>query len=560
MKKKHVPVLVAIILIIIIIAGMVAAWLIDKYSYSKARADLNEYFGTTGDIYTPIIYNDEIIEKKAVYQNGEVYLPMSFIEENLDDHFYRDVNENLLLYTNATDIYRSDIGSDTYTVGDSFSTEGYVISMAVGEDFYIATDYLKKFCNYEYAYYPDPGRVTIRSSWGQEQRATAKKDTWVRVLGGIKSDILCDLPAGTEVKVLEEMDDWDKVETVDGFIGYTEKKVLSSINTVDVPAVNDVVKPEYTVNHLDGKVCLVWNMVTNKTANSNAGALLDNTKGVNVISPTWYSLSDDHGGFISLADPDYVSQMHNRGIQVWALLENFTNKDVSTENVVNNTTSRQALVRGVVDSVLANNIDGINVDFELVSESAADGYIQFLRELSIECRKSGIILSADNSYLVNYSKKQQGEVVDYVIIMGYDEHVSAADGAGSVASLSFVQSGIDRTLENVSADKVINGVPFYTRLWTLEGSDLSTTAYSMTEIENFLAPYSPERTWDGAAAQNYIDFTADGKEYMVWIEDSESMKAKLDVMEASGLAGVAGWRLGQESPEIWDVISAYLAQ
>ena len=294
-------------------------------------------------------------------------------------------------------------------------------------------------------------------------------------------------------------------------------------------------------------------------ANSFAEGLLQNTQGVNVISPTWFSLIDDYGNFSSLADAGYVTAMHNRGIQVWALLDNFTNKEVSTANVVNNTTSRRNLIDQLIRTVQQYQIDGINVDFEAVSAEAAPGYIQFLRELYIECHKNGIILSADNGYLLNYDRGKQGEVVDYVIIMGYDEHVAAADGVGSNASIDFVQSGIEKTVSQVPAEKVINAIPFYTRLWKTTG-DIGQVAYGMNEIENFLNNNGVTTIWDDGTCQYTAQFSVDGTDYAVWLEESESIAVKLSVMEKYNLAGVAGWRLGQEKSDIWNEIAAYLQQ
>ena len=370
---------------------------------------------------------------------------------------------------------------------------------------------------------------------------------------------MADLQKGDDVRLVEEMDTWSLVTTYDGISGYVENKRIEETDPVTPAPVTDYVAPAYAPLQRDGKICLVWNMVTNKDANAYAQGLLDSTQGVNVISPTWFALSDDYGDFSSLADAGYVSAMHNRGIQVWALLDNFTNKEVSTADVVNNTTSRRNLINGLISTALEYNLDGINVDFESVSADAAKGYIQFLRELYIECHKNGIILSADNGYLLNYDRGRQGEAVDYVIIMGYDEHVAAADGVGSNASIDFVQSGIEKTVSQVPSAKVINAIPFYTRLWTTNG-EIGQVAYGMNEIENFLNANGATTVWDDAACQYKAQFSVDGTNYEVWLEESESIAVKLNIMSQYDLAGIAGWRLGQEKADIWNEIAAYLQQ
>lgn len=558
MKKKLIPIVVAIGLIIIILAIGVGGSLLDKYSYSKEKADLNAYFGVSGAEDTAIILNDEIVETHAIYRDGQCYFPIDFVNTNINNHFYYDVTENLIIFTTDLDKMKTTVGTTDYTLSNTFSSEGYVLTLAANDTVYLSADFLRKFCNFSYTYYPEPGRVVLQTVWDSEEHVRIKKDTQVRVLGGIKSEILCEVAKDDSVEILEEMETWTKVITTDGFIGYVENKRLGTVLGVTPEAVTDVPVPQYASIKKEGKVCLMWNMVTNTTANGLAGELLEGTQGVNVMSPTWFALSDNEGNFTSLADASYVEYMHSRGIEVWALIDNFT-YDVDTAAVLNTTSRREHLITQLVNTVLSYGIDGINVDFENVTQEASDGYIQFLRELSIECRKNGIVLSADNSHLVNYDRAKQGEVVDYVIIMGYDEHIAVADGPGSVASIEFVQRGIEKTLALVPAEKVINGVPFYTRLWTTTG-EIGQVAYGMQEIENFLANNGVETVWDEATCQYTAQFTLDGVGYAVWLEEKESLAVKLNVMNQYNLAGVAGWRLGQEKDDVWPVIGAYLQQ
>lgn len=558
MKKKWIPVAVAVGLIVIFIVIGLLTGILEKYSYSREKADLYEYFGITGGEEAAIILNDEIAETKAIYRDGQCYLPIGFVNENINNHFYYDMTEGLVLFTTDYDKVVTAVGSTDYTMGDTFSSEAFVLTVAANDTVYLSADFIRKFCNFSYEYFGEPNRVKLATQWETETYAQIKKDTQIRVLGGVKSEILTEIEEGASVEVLEEMDSWSKVKTNDGFIGYVENKRLENKTEVTPQPVNDVPVPEYASIKRDGKICLVWNMVTNAEANALADNLLSTTQGVNVISPTWFALSDNAGNFTSLADASYVERMHERGIEVWALIDNFTN-DVNTAEVLNVTSHRENLINQLVSAVQAYGIDGINIDFEHVTQEASDGYIQFLRELSIECRKNGIVLSADNSHLVNYDRAKQGEVVDYVIIMGYDEHIAASDGPGSVASIGFVQKGIEKTIALVPEEKVINGIPFYTRLWTTTG-DIGNTAYGMQEIENYLAQNGIQAEWDETDCQYRAQFTLDGVGYAVWLEEKESLNVKLNVMSNYNLAGVACWRLGQEKAEVWDVIAAYLQQ
>lgn len=558
MKKKLIPVAVAVGLIAVIVLIGVASKLWEKYSYSKERADLNQYFGVAGGEETAIILNDELIETKALYREGQCYLPIDFVNTNINNHFYYDKTEGLVLFTTDYDKVTTQVGSTDYTLSNTFTSDEYILTVAANNTVYLATDFVRKFSNFSYQYYPEPNRMVLNTSWETETHAQIAKDTQIRVLGGIKCEILTDIAEGSDVEILEEMETWSEVKTEDGFIGYVENKRLENQADMTPEAVNDVALPQYSSIKKEGKVCLVWNMVTNLTANGKAEELLNRTQGVNVISPTWFALSDDQGNFTSLADASYVEAMHARGIEVWALIDNFTNS-VNTAEVLNVTSHRTNLINQLIYTVQTYGIDGINVDFESVTQEAADGYIQFLRELSIECRKNGIVLSVDNSYLVNYDRAKQGEVVDYVIIMGYDEHIASSDGPGSVASIEFVQNGIEKTLALVPAEKVINGIPFYTRLWTTTG-DIGQTAYGMGEIESYLSERGVQPTWDEETCQYVAEFTIDDVGYAVWLEERESLSVKLNIMNQYNLAGVACWRLGQEKTDVWEAVSLYMQQ
>ena len=249
------------------------------------------------------------------------------------------------------------------------------------------------------------------------------------------------------------------------------------------------------------------------------------------------------------------------GMEVWALIDNF-DKDVSTYQTLSKTTSRTNLIRNLMTQVLKYDIDGINVDFEDVSYDAGEPFVQFLRELSIECRKEGIVLSVDNyvprEYTAHYNRKEQGIVADYVIIMGYDEHWGGGGVAGSVASIGFVEDGIAQTVADVPANKVINALPFYTRVWKTKGDSVTSEAIDMETAQNFIKNNGVNMSWDPQTAQNYGEVEKGNTLYQIWMEDKDSIEAKLAVMRKYNIGGVAAWKLGYETPDIWDMIAKYM--
>ena len=552
--KKAVPVIIAIALIFLIGAITFGMKVLEHFSYSKERMDLNGYFGLDAADEAALVLNDEIREEKGVVKDGRCYLTLETVHAFLNDRFYADYNEGWLLYTTPGEII--------YARAGEAGEDGYVPAFLEDGVMYAALDYVKKYTNFSYTMYTDPNRVVLTTVWDEHQTAEIKKDTAVRYQGGIKSDILTEAGAGDPVTVLDTMETWSRVATRDGFIGYVENKRLTNMRSEMRIPVADYQEPEYTSVRRDHKISLGWHQVTSEAANSTLSEVLDGVSGMNVISPTWFFLSDNEGSFVSIGNGAYVQEAHARGLEVWALVDNFT-YDVDIREILSYTSRRQKLIGGLVETALALGVDGINVDFEQVPEDAGEDYIEFIRELSIPCRANGLVLSVDNyvpkNYNSHYHWKEQGIVADYVIVMGYDENYGGSQETGRVASIGSVEEGIRTMTEYVPAEKVVNAVPFYTRIWETGTDGVKSQAVGMTTAENFLAQRGIEPVWDEETCQNYAEFEENGAFFQVWLEDAQSLQAKLQVMGQYGIGGVAAWKLGYEAghPDVWAVISDY---
>ena len=562
--KKIIPVLIAIVLIIVVAGIGFGARLAEKYSYSKERADLAEYFGITGSDDVPIILQDERIEEHARLWDGVCYFDFATVHKYFNDRFYEDKRENLLIYTLPDAIVTVPIGSQTVQTGGSDGSRDYVIARYEGDMLYVAADFVKEYTNFSYALYTEPNHMQIYTEWNERQVATIAEDTQVRYQGGIKSDILTDVSAGDRVIILEEMETWTKVKTEDAFIGYVENKRLNE-KTAETPApVTDYTEPVYASNTRDHKINLAWHAVGGIGGNDTLVEMMSGVKGVNVISPTWFALSDNNGNFTNLASMDYVNLAHDMGLEVWGLVDNFTNEGVDTYEVLAGLGTRTHLIDGLIETALAYGLDGINIDFEEVSLDAGQPFIEFIRELSIACRKNGIVLSIDNyvpmGYNDHYNRKEQGIVADYVIIMGYDEHHKSSDTAGSVASIDFVENGIANTVADVPANKVINAIPFYTRIWETRGTTVESQAVGMEMAQQYIKDHNITTAWDEKTCQNYGEYQSGDSYYQVWLEDEDSIRVKLNIMDKYGIGGVAAWKLGFEVDSIWDVIEEYMNQ
>lgn len=582
MKKKILPVIAALAFILVVILFMILGKVIDRYTPTDEHQDLAVHYGVTSDEEVAIIYNNELIEAKAKLLNGVVYLRLDTVKDYINDRFYWDANENLLRYTTATDLVSVPAESTNYTITKDSHSSDHIIVKADAETAYIAIDFVKTYSDFAYEVFEAPNRVVITTAWGDYTTTTAKKDTEIRVLGGIKSPILDDIAKGEELTILEELETWTEVITGDGIIGYVKSKNLGSKSTKTLTS--DYVPEEFSHIKKDFEINMAWHQVFNRSANSNISSVLSSTKGLNVISPSWFYLKDEKGGIGSLASSDYVSYCHQHNVEVWALVSNFgaadqglANPDLTT--ILTHTSSRDNLVNNLISSAIQYNLDGINIDFESVDPAVGDSYIQFIRELSLKCANNGIVLSVDNyvptAYTAFYDRAEQALFADYVVIMAYDEHYSGSE-PGSVASIGWVTEGIENTMKEVPADQIILGMPFYARVWSLtpaEGESLPedgavVDSYTNYDIGCYSASMGEQKrlanvngvtpVWSDEVGQYYAEYKNSGSIYQIWMEDEASIEEKLKVMDSFKLAGGAFWKLGLEQSSVWDTIIKYI--
>lgn len=576
MRKRIMPVIVALVFVIVVGLIAVCTALVQKYTPSKERADLQKYYNLTEEDDMAIILNNQKTEELCKYMNGHAYLTYEFVHDRLNQRFYWDANENILRYTTPTDVISVDAGSTDYYVTKEKNTEDYVIVQVDGDIMYLAVDFVQKYTNIDFKLEENPNLLLLTSEWGEIQTATVKKDTQIREKGGIKSPIVADVEKGAVVTIIETIQEWSRVCTADGRIGYLKNKTLEDRTTQNIS--REFQEPKFTHILKEEKINMAWHQVTNADANSQVANVLQTTKGVNVLSPTWFYLNDNKGNIKSLASSSYVSYCHQNGIEVWALFSNLENPDVDTTAVLTHTSTRDYLTNQIISAAIEYDLDGVNLDFEELSGSVGDAYIQFIRELSIKCKNNGIILSVDNyvpsSYTAFYNRAEQAVFADYVIVMAYDEHYNGSE-EGSVASIGFVTEGVEATMKEVPAEQLIIGMPFYTRVWecipkTEEVSELEeasedyvpytveSSAVGMREAENRISINEAEKVWSEADGQYYAEYVNGGNTYKIWLEDEKSMELRLQLMKEKKVAGAAFWKLGLEKSSIWDVIIKYI--
>lgn len=557
-KKKAAPVLVVLILIVLVGAAGIVSFLINRYKPGTEYMAGNEYFNLTDENSVALIQNGELLEEQAVLIGGEPYAAYTYVESQLNSCFYWDEETKGILLTTSG-------GVQTLLPGDAAVAKTPGGQPAVQQEsdgkVYISLDVVKEYTDLDYAYYSDPNRVVIRNEWDGVEQATVQSDTaQVRQKGGIKSLILADVQKGDTLLYLENLDNWCKVMTADGYTGYIQTEDISEPEAIEARMAK---KDSYERITRDHKINLVWHQSTSTESNDAMAEMTAEMTGVNVISPTWFSVTDETGTISSLASADYVKLAHEAGREVWGLIDNFNEAfDETTDLAYASVRSR--IIEQLLAEAASCGMDGINVDFENLKEAGIPHYLQFLRELTSAAHAQNLVVSVDTpvpqAYTMYYQRGEQARFVDYMIVMAYDEHFAGSEEAGSVSSLPFVQQAVEEMTRVMPADQVICGIPFYTRVWTEKfgQSAITSEVLGMDGAKNYAKENQMTETWDASLGQNVATVETSDARYTIWMEDEQSMEEKLKVIQSADLAGVAEWKLGFECADVWSLISEYI--
>ena len=549
------------LLMFLIFAGAAGGYIYEKkYAPTKELADQAAYFGVSGDEVT--IYLDEeqqedsngkLVLAKCV--NGGVFLPYEWVMSNLNRRFFWASDVNQVLYTMPTETLK-------YGIGDTLS-DGSTPFLKVGngtDNLYLNVKFVAEHTNIRFTSYvaDEQKRIFIFDDFAAYTEATVQKTEAVRLLGGVKSPVLTTLEQGANVKVLEAMENWSRVETEDGYIGWLRNKRLGDERSVTPES--SYTAPEYTHKTLDQKVVMGFHQVTTQAANAGFASVTAQAAGtMNVIAPTWFILNSDQGTFDSYWSADYVQAAHAAGYQVWATVNNFDAGSIDESGFLENTALREQLVAALVSTALAGGIDGLNIDFELIPTGLGRADIQFMRELGVACRQAGLVLSADcyvpYNYNSHYDIEELGDCIDYVVIMCYDEHYAGGE-EGSVSSIDYVKRGISEASSAMDSRRVIIALPFYTRVW-ITGPDGKTRseALSVQTAQNWIVQKGVTLEWQDDLGQNFGEITDGDEVKKIWMEDDQSMQLKVDAVKQADCGGVAAWKLGQEPQSFWSILN-----
>ncbi len=545
------------LLVLLLFAFLIARMLLPN----RERVDRAAYFGLSDANAWGLIINGERVSRSPVNIGGSWYLDLDTVTESVTGKFYFDGEK--LLYTDPTTTYTAVPGELLFSDDEGLRyAPDYVPCYLEEGQLYIALEYIRRL-NFSY-YLTDPELkyAWIYNDWSERTAYTLEKAGALRPAAGIREPVVEDLEAGETLILMEEGAKWDIVQSAEsGLIGCIQKDRLSEAANYRTEIPDRRTLPEYTTAQLGKKVCMAWHQVFTESGYGQLDQYLEQADGLNVLAPTWITLKDESGEISSLAELRYVRKAHRAGVKVWVMVNDIDNP-VDDGALLSDTASRQALTANIIREVLRVEADGVNLDFERVSSENADDFLQFVRELSAGCRKNGLTFSIDNyspmPHTAFYDRAQQGEMIDYVIVMAYDEHYVGGATAGSTASVGWVRQSAERTLEEVPEEKLIIGLPFYTRVWkeTAEGS-LTSEGVGMDACTKIVEERKLTPVWLDEEQQYYVEYGEPNVFYRLWIEDERSMGVKLDAAFSYNPAGVAFFKIGLDSSAVWSVIKPY---
>ena len=548
--------------LIVVLVFALAVWFVLKTATNYIKDDI---VGKTNLVInnsntTKNLKNDVIVE------NGVVYVSTKDIANFFDDHIFYDNKYDQIITTSETKVATLKLNENKAKVNGS-TVDLVASAKKIGEQFYLPfSEISESVYNVETTYIKDTNTVVLVSLDRELTYANSSKKNSVKSNPTMFSKTVDKIEKGDNVTVIPskngDENGWTKVTTENGKIGYVKTTTLA--NTKKIRDNLEMGK------QIQGNVSLVWEYFSKY---AKAPQRTEKIDGVNVVAPTFFSLSDSKKGAIvanvGQAGQNYINWAHSNGYRVWPWVANeATNKadkDLTSE-ILNDYKLREKLISSIVSAVEMYNLDGINLDFENMYESDKDAYSRLVIELAPRLKELGKVLSVDVTapdgspdWSLCFNRNVIGDVADYVIFMAYDQHNQSSTEAGTVAGCDWVEENINKFLgqEGVKPEKIILAMPFYTRVWNVTDGGLSSSAVDM-KSQSTLIPDDAKITWDDSLKQNLAEYEKNGRTYKVWMEDAKSLKCKLDLVKKYNLAGGAFWRKDQETSDVWKVINENL--
>lgn len=551
---------IAILFVVLVIASSV----LSSVAPNESMADLKQYFEVEKEDDVIIVLNGKISKTKGLYLDNTIYVPFEYAHDYMNKRLYYDAVEDVMFLSTSDAIIEMHRGSKTATIDGGTKNFDNPLYQATNDGrVWVNVKFLSEYSAFKYEQLHSPHLIAI-TNYTEDTKinvVTAVTDTVVRIEGDIKSPILESIPADTNLTLVESGSSWSKVSTNKGIVGYVSSKDISEEKTKKIP--KNEIQEDFKHNIYNNKVCMAWHQVTNQNANKNIDGVLAKAEGINIICPTWFYINDAKGNLADLGSADYVKTCHNNNVLVWGLVSNLENPNINTTEILTKTSTRRALIKNIIAVANKYKLDGINIDFENLSSDAGDGFIQFIRELALELDDTKIVLSVDNyvpsDYTAFYDRAEQAKYADYIVLMAYDEHTSNSKEAGSTASLPWVKEGLENTLKEVPKKQVLLGIPLYTRVWKTVDGKVKSETIGIEAMTQKLNAANASVNWDKKLGQFYATYTDENDNFCeVWVEDTNSIAYKLELMRSNNIGGAAFWKVGLEPKDLWkDIIKNY---
>lgn len=543
--KQKANILLKIVIIAIFLALVAAVInLAPNYIRNEIKDKMNIIINNN-DVTTSMKF-DAFVDEKDI-----VYIATKDIANFFDEDIYYDNVYDQIITTSETKVAVLPIDKKEITVNGS-TIKIYGSAIKKENEFYLPFSELNDIYNVEIKYNKKSNILTVDSLNREQKKANASKDVSVKYKPTIFSKTIDKIEKGDSVIVIESKDNgWYKIRTKLGKIGYTK----------DITNVYSVREEIENKKQIEGKVSLVWDYYSEyATAPNRQGTKID---GVNVVSPAFANLEKSGSLNINIGETGkkYVEWAHENEYKVWAIVSNNSYK-APTSEVLNDYKKRADLINKIVTMTISYNLDGVNIDFENMNESDKDVFSRFIIELAPRLKEYGKVLSVDVTapdgspdWSLCYNRNKIGKIADYVIFMAYDQYGVSSTSAGTTAGADWVEVNIKKFLgqEEVAAEKIILGMPFYTRAWNETSSGVKSTVISMKYVDSAV-PEEATRQWNNDLKQYYVEYQKNGTNYKMWIEDENSIEAKFVLMHNYNLAGAAYWQKGMEKEGIWELV------
>ena len=505
---------------------------------------------------TSDLKNDVLIEDNIIY------LSESDVANFFDKYIYQDEETNNIITTYEKKVAAIGFEENKITINGS-EKEIYAHAIEKDGEVYLPVSEMTDVYDVEIANIEETKVVTMDSLDRGQKRAIVTSDLAVKSSTNFISKTVDRVKKGDCVIVVSSDKGYSRIRTANGKLGYIKSNKLENEFTVR--------EDMEETKQVEGKINLTWDYFSEyASAPDRTGTTID---GVNVVSPAFFYLDED-GKLqenVGSRGQAYIEWAHSNGYKVWPMISNANAARESleiTSEIMNSYTKRQELIESIVEKCVEYKLDGINVDFENMKAEDKDMYSRFIIELTPRLKEIGAVTSVDvtapdggETWSMCFDRHVIGDVADYIIFMAYDQNGVSSTTPGTTAGYNWVNLSLNKFLQTevIDSDKIILAVPFYTRVWTTDqdGKIIGRSTVDMKDIDSII-PAGVEKTWDDELKQNYVEYMDGNNKKQIWIEDLESLKAKVSLIKENNLAGVASWQKGMETDEVWQMFKTEL--